>query len=450
MLMQDLVQHGAIVNMADMYGVTPLLACIDGAVARRVSTDTDPSASSSAQDEASSSASICDSNLATVQVCIQALLLHRAIAHLSFTCLMSKWGQGKKGYMHRTLLCWLVCHMCLLVDLVNNADARYAGLRHQSCFVDSENASDLRMYSHELAVMYISHISGCWFSASRCQCLRQTSGHVQALLQAGAWPDEADDDGMTPLVAACSHADQSDIVLELLKGRADPNLAEAEGQTPLIAAAEEGCWEAVTGLLAAGADVDSTDSEDRTPLMAAAEHGCVECVEMLLHAGADPNHCDEEGTTALMAMALADTYDEDVLQALLSAGADLNTADGDGETALIKAVALVNVDFVEWLLEHGAEADLETDDGQTAVQVARTSCYQSSEDFEKVISMLEAWSVADMLTDSSSTCDDSDSDPACGGASAMVVSAEEDGDKATEADGSVTSEICSVATADLH
>lgn len=335
---QDLLRQGAIVNMADKYGVTPLLACVDGAMSRRIPTDSEPSASNVAQDGASSSTSICDSNLAT----------------------------------------------------------------------------------------------------------------VQALLQAGARPDEADHDGMTPLVAACSHADQSAIVLELLKGRADPNLAEAEGQTPLIAAAEEGCWEAVKGLLAAGADVDCTDSEVRTALMAAAEHGCVECVEMLLHAGADPNHCDEEGTTALMAMASADTYDEDVLQALLSAGADLNTTDGDGETALIKAVALVNVGSVEWLLEHGAEADLMTHDGQTAVQVARTACYQSSKDTEKVISMLEAWCVADMLTDSSSTLDDSDSDSACGGASAMVVSVEEDGDKATEADGSGTSEICSVVTADLH
>jgi len=151
-------------------------------------------------------------------------------------------------------------------------------------------------------------------------------------------------------------------------------------------------------------------------------------------------------------MASADTFEGDVLQALLSAGADLNTTDGDGETALIKAATLVNVDFVEWLLEHGAEADLVTHDGQTAVQVARTACYQSSKDFEKIVSMLEAWSVADMLTDSSSASDDndSDSDSACGSASAMVVSAKEDGDKATEADASVTSEICNVATADLH
>ncbi len=74
MLMQDLLRHGAIVNMADKYGATPLLACVDGALARGIPTD--PSASSAAQDEASSSASICDSNLETVQVGIQALLLH--------------------------------------------------------------------------------------------------------------------------------------------------------------------------------------------------------------------------------------------------------------------------------------------------------------------------------------------------------------------------------------
>ena len=108
MLMQDLLRQGAIVNMADKYGVTPLLACVDGAMSRRIPTDSEPSASNVAQDGASSSTSICDSNLATVQVCI----------HLTFTCLLSR---QEELHAQNTLLCWLMSHtrhMCLTLYIV--------------------------------------------------------------------------------------------------------------------------------------------------------------------------------------------------------------------------------------------------------------------------------------------------------------------------------------------
>ncbi len=60
--------------------------------------------------------------------------------------------------MHRTLSCQLVCHMCLLVDLVKHADVRHADVTHLSCVVLTARLHLIYAYT---ASVYNSRISGC-------------------------------------------------------------------------------------------------------------------------------------------------------------------------------------------------------------------------------------------------------------------------------------------------
>ena len=230
---------------------------------------------------------------------------------------------------------------------------------------------------------------------------------MQLLLQHGAKSNEADNDGMTPLVAAC-HACKPWIVHELLAAKADPSLAEAQGQTPLIAAAEEGFLDIVKALLAAGAEVNATDSDYQTPLMAGAAEGSLEVVEALLQAGADARHCNEEGTTVLMeALGYID-----VMAALVAAGANVNAEDGDGETVLIMAAREADLDCVHWLIENGADRDHMTNEGLTALQAAYIAYHEELDDAADIIDLLKDVSLSSVESEDteSDMCSESDLD----------------------------------------
>ena len=226
--------------------------------------------------------------------------------------------------------------------------------------------------------------------------------YLQALLRCGAQPNEPDNDGMTPLVAACQSANLQS-VQDLLAARADASLAEAQGQTPLIAAAEQGLLEIVLVLLTAGAEVDAMDSEWQTPLMAAAAEGSLEVVQALLQAGADASHCNEEGTTVLMeALGYID-----VMEALVAAGADVNAEDGDGETVLIMAAREADLECVQWLLENGADQDHTTSSGETALHAACAACHEELDYAADIVDLLRDLDLESDGTDSE-MCSESD------------------------------------------
>jgi hypothetical protein len=87
----------------------------------------------------------------------------------------------------------------------------------------------------------------------------------------------------------------------LLYFGANPNQRDDNGNRPLIAAVAAGYLDAVRLLIAAGASANLTSSGGRTPLIEAAIRGRIEIARLLISAGADLNLGERGAGTALEA-----------------------------------------------------------------------------------------------------------------------------------------------------
>lgn len=126
--------------------------------------------------------------------------------------------------------------------------------------------------------------------------LNRSLAGVQALLDAGADPQQPGMDGDTAVHFACMLEDPRFLQAMLAKG-ADPNVANADtGAVPLRAAlmAER---EAQFQLLLAAADLDRADRMGNTPLHVAGQINEPQRALDLLNAGADPARRNAQGAT---------------------------------------------------------------------------------------------------------------------------------------------------------
>ena len=94
--------------------------------------------------------------------------------------------------------------------------------------------------------------------------------------------------GMTPLIFA-SRYNHKDVVQILLDNGADPDKAVENGWTPLHLAADRGHRDVVEVLLNGGVEPNQTNNERVTPLHVAAGKGHKSVVQLLLARGADVN-----------------------------------------------------------------------------------------------------------------------------------------------------------------
>ena len=202
-----------------------------------------------------------------------------------------------------------------------------------------------------------------------------SNGHldvVKALLNAGADPNRADEEGKTPLLQ-CASTGWRGMVELLLDSGADPNKASVSGYTPIQRAARYGKEGEVKLLLERGADPNSENNYGDITLHMAADSGYSDVVELLLNAGADPNKQDYKGCTTLHIASMCYYYNKDVVKLLLKAGADPNKTDRRGKTALHYASKSQHIDVVETLLDGGAQTNKKDNDGCTPLDVA-TDC----------------------------------------------------------------------------
>jgi ankyrin repeat protein len=238
---------------------------------------------------------------------------------------------------------------------------------------------------------------------------------VRALVKAGAPIDQAQSEGITPLIMAIFNA-HYDVARELVELGADPNLGDSSNRTPLYMAVDMHTLEwlfsrptprpsgemdsvdLVKYLLARGVDRDprltkrppaigiggsghnASLTVGATPLMKAATTSDVELIRILLDAGADPNLTTENHTTALMMAAGLNWRDigslgsdEDsleVLRTLIERGADVNAFNDDGQTAMHGAAQRGSLPVLRFLMERGAKAEARNKRGRTPLDEA--------------------------------------------------------------------------------
>jgi hypothetical protein len=123
---------------------------------------------------------------------------------------------------------------------------------------------------------------------------------VQRLLDYGANPNLARDDGLTALVAAL-HGNRPANAEILLKGKADPNQRTGKtGWIPLSIAAQKGDVANVKLLLKYGAKIDAQRGVSKmTALHEAAANDRADVIRILRKAGANRSIRDAKGFTAL-------------------------------------------------------------------------------------------------------------------------------------------------------
>jgi len=213
-----------------------------------------------------------------------------------------------------------------------------------------------------------------------------------ALLDAGAGPEEPDDDGELPLHRATRKRDPTIIRLLVARGaHVDGPTLNAGAQTALQLAALDGDVEMCALLLAEGAGASTRDAHGRTALHAAAA-GHVEVVRLLLDHGAGVDMQDNWHWTPLAVA--ADGGWLAVARLLVARGAALDAGAGtmslrarlrldvdgdddggdgddtfddgdgtgggmeiDGRSPLFRAAAAGFADIVALLLDHGSKPD---------------------------------------------------------------------------------------------
>jgi serine/threonine-protein phosphatase 6 regulatory ankyrin repeat subunit B len=161
--------------------------------------------------------------------------------------------------------------------------------------------------------------------------------------------------------------------------------ANEEGITPLIAAASEGHSEIAKLLIAAKANVNAKDKDGTSALMAAAARGHIDVVKLMVEAGASVNEQNVDGHTALMfayngknqVETLWERYNQFVAEQQIESGKTIasgdsskkagDTAVDDGGTGPIIRQALDNhTALVDLLLKNGADESIRDKEGHTA------------------------------------------------------------------------------------
>ena len=243
-------------------------------------------------------------------------------------------------------------------------------------------------------------------------------GHIEAvraLVEGGAQVDQvAGGDGSSPMVIAIANGHYT-VAKYLLDAGADPDLANIDGLTPLYATVNMRfapvSWapnprtdqeavdplELLSALLDAGADPNarivrrlwfSPTSHDRlwidpagaTPFWRAAQASDVDSMRLLVAAGADPTLSTFAGTTPLMVASgigwrgnFSQNAPDSWMKAvhyLAELGADVNAVDARGYTALHGAAALGNNEMVRFLVARGADVNAVDDSGNSAADMA--------------------------------------------------------------------------------
>ena len=202
----------------------------------------------------------------------------------------------------------------------------------------------------------ISNVDG-FTSLHAAVCGHCTNEILQDIITHAAYLNTQNILGETALIMACFYR-QQDSVKFLVEAGSYPNLADNNGNTSLHAAVLGGCRKKIIQILIDhGADVNTTNKNRETALLLACEERHVGAMNVLLKRGANPNITGDDGNTCLHNVV---TYEcsNDALQALIDHGANVNATNHKNQTALMIACLKGTVDVLHILLKAGADPNI--------------------------------------------------------------------------------------------
>lgn len=216
---------------------------------------------------------------------------------------------------------------------------------------------------------------------------------VEWLLEAGADPNLADKDGLTPLHWTKSLSDwktRQPILELLLRYGADPNQQTNAGVTSVYVYAYD--LPELRFLVEHEGDVNLAAHDGDTPLMVAARTWYSDCVKFLLAHGANIKQKDRAGRSAVhhAAMRYSQAEEEPELwnqpmQMLLEAGADPNERTRYGFTPLHIAASVCNTATAACLLKAGVDINARDQKGRTPLKIAENRKELSVEPEEGIL-----------------------------------------------------------------
>ena len=192
---------------------------------------------------------------------------------------------------------------------------------------------------------------------------------VQEIIDHGADVNATNRNNHTALMLACGKG-HVDAIHILLKAGSDTNIAHKDGWTCLMVAVDSHCsYEMVQEIIDHGADVNATNRNNHTALMLACGKRHVDAIHILLKAGSDTNIAHKDGWTCLM-VAVDSHCSYEMVQEIIDHGADVNVTNKYNRTALTIACEKRHVDAIHVLRKAGADTNIVEKYGGTCLMRA--------------------------------------------------------------------------------
>ena len=208
--------------------------------------------------------------------------------------------------------------------------------------------------------------TACHFAADKID-----PSYYNLLQSKGAKLNEKNNNGVTPLMIACSNNCNPFIIDFLIKNGADISERDCEGDDALLWAMKNPNEDVIKTLIKHGANIHTQNRNGENILTKAIKNSAnIERINYLLSLGIDLNEKDIQGMPAIVYAAYYHPNPE-IIELLVQKGANINYLTDKKENILIFAARNnPNVEVIDYLLYKGLDKNYVTAEGETPLLAA--------------------------------------------------------------------------------